>query len=138
MTNKWGRNEAGWDVLVDETADFLGEQARLQRTTSYTELNAVLTRRTGLAPFDFAKDSDRAAMGAMLGQVAHDQLKAVGAMLSAIVIYLNENDAGAGFYRYATELGLLTARPSQSQREAFWVDQVAKVYAHYASGQGRA
>ena len=59
----WGRDEVEWAQLVRATTEFLAERARLSRTTSYTELNAALHRRTDARPFDFGKDSERAAMG---------------------------------------------------------------------------
>src|SRR5687767_688412 len=97
----WGRDELEWGELVDGTTEFLAEQARLGRTTSYTELNAVLHQRVSARTFDFAKDSERAAMGGLLGEVARTELPTVGALVSSIVLYLNENDAGTGFYRLA-------------------------------------
>lgn len=132
MTSKWGRDELDWALLLDETSAFLKEQARVQRTTSYTELASVLTRRTGLRAFDFASDRDRAAIGALLGEVAQRHLPEVGAMLSAIVIYLNANDAGPGFYRFAIHLGLLPAGATMSQKTDFWVRQVQAVHDHFA------
>jgi hypothetical protein len=39
---------AGWEFLI--------AQARLERTTSYTETNTVLARRTGVREFDFDLD----------------------------------------------------------------------------------
>jgi hypothetical protein len=132
MSSRWGRGDSDWDTLVDETARFLKEQARLRRTTSYTELNSVLARRTGLPAFDFGIDRDRAAMGALLGEVAEAHLTEVGAMLSAIVIYLNENDAGLGFYRFATHLGLLKTGATAAQKTGFWVSQVQRVHDHFA------
>lgn len=53
-------------------------------------------------------------------------------MISSIVIYLNVNDAGPGFYKLATELGLLTPRASGVRKEAFWANQVKQVHEHYA------
>src|SRR4051794_11232541 len=129
--NKWGRDELEWNELVAETSDFLAEQARLGRTTSYTELNSVLAGRTHMRPFDFDRESERAAIGAMLGEVALERLADVGALVTAIVIYLNENDAGSGFYRLATSLGLLPASPSAAAKFDFWVQQVRTVHAHY-------
>lgn len=128
----WGRDESEWNELVYVTTEFLAEQARLQRTTTYTELNSVLQRRTGAHPFDFSKDGDRAAMGALLGEVARAQLPTVGALISSIVLYLNENDAGGGFYRLATDLKLLPPQPTADQRLVFWSSQMATTYAHYA------
>jgi hypothetical protein len=54
-------------------------------------------------------------------------------MLSALVIYLNGNDAGPGFYELASDMGLLTPKPSASQRDAFWTEQVKAIFA----GKGR-
>jgi hypothetical protein len=48
----FGRNEIAWDELAAVGEAFLIERARLARLTSYSELNATLTRRTGLAGFD--------------------------------------------------------------------------------------
>ena len=128
----WGREESEWAELVDATTEFLGERARLGRTTSYTELNAALHRRTGARPFDFGKDSERAAMGALLGEVARRQLPVVGALISSIVLYLNENDAGSGFYRLAADLNLLTPKPTADQKLVFWAKQVEVTHQHYA------
>lgn len=128
----WGRDETEWNQLVTATKEFLAEQAHLQRTTTYTELNSVLHRRTGARLFDYSKDNDRAAMGALLGEVARAQLPVVGALVSSIVLYLNENDAGGGFYRLASELKLLAPKPTADQKLAFWSSQLTATYAHYA------
>lgn len=128
----WGRGESEWNELVQTTTEFLAEQARLRRYTTYTELNSVLHRRTGAIPFDFAKDGDRAAMGALLGEVARTQLPTAGALVSSIVLYLNENDAGGGFYRLAIELKLLTPKPTSDQKLTFWSRQMNATYDYYA------
>jgi hypothetical protein len=44
----------------------LVERARLERVTSYTEMNTVVAQRTGIRKFDFDQESDRAAMGHLL------------------------------------------------------------------------
>jgi hypothetical protein len=131
MTSKWGWEESEWEELQHETRGFLAEQARLRRTTTYTELNAVLQQRTGLRSFDFSSDRDRAGMGALLGEIAIDQLPTVGYLVSSIVTYLNENDAGPGFYALAAQHGLLTPKSDANQRLEFWAKQVAGVYDHY-------
>lgn len=126
------RDEVEWDELVEEAIGFLSDQARLARLTTYTELNTVLAQRTGQRPFDFSQDSGRAAVGSLLGSAVDRTLAESGAMLSSIVIYLNANDAGPGFYKLATELGLLTPQASTVQKEAFWTSQVKQVHDHYA------
>jgi hypothetical protein len=98
----YGRDELEWDELTTQAIRFLSEQARLERLTSYTELNTVLARRTGYSAFDFGSDRDRAAMGQLLGDCVDRTFPEIKAMISSIVIYLNANDAGPGFYRLAT------------------------------------
>ena len=50
----------------------------------------------------------------------------------SIVLYLNENDAGSGFYRLAVDLNLLTPKPTADQRLVFWAGQVKATYEYYA------
>lgn len=116
-----GRSADDWDSLVSVTQEFLAERARLGRTTSYTELNAVLQRRTGLRAFRFEDASERAAVGHLLGLVVERDFPTRGYMLSALVIYLDGNDAGSGFYALASQMGLL--RPG-GDRLAFWTRQL--------------
>lgn len=129
---QWGREESEWQELVEATAQFLSEQARLGRLTSYTEVNTVVYQRTGLRPFDFSQDGERAAMGAVLGEVATDKLAEAGALVSAIVVYLGQNDAGPGFFKLASSLNLLAPKPSAGQKLVFWADQVKRIHEHYA------
>lgn len=117
-----------WDILVSETRRYLIERARLKRSTSYTELNATLKERTGLACFDFARAEDRATMGHLLGRVSRDAVSEGKPMLSSIVIYLNENDAGSGFYKLAEELALLDTGSSADAKLDFWVQQMNLVH----------
>lgn len=126
-----GRTPAEWDELASATEGFLIERARMERTTSYTELNTVLTQRTDAPTFDFDRADERAAMGELLGRVTDASMANLGVMLSAIVLYLDANDAGSGFYGKARDLGLLQSTATAQQREAFWVQQVAAVYAAY-------
>ena len=74
---------------------------------TYTELNAVLHRRTGHRPFRFEDASERAALGYLLGRIVERDYPIRCYMLSALVIYLNGNDPGSGFYALATQMGLL-------------------------------
>jgi len=60
---KYGREDADWDALITAGRRFLEERAKLQKTTSYTELNTVLHQRTRLRSFDFSRNDERAAMG---------------------------------------------------------------------------
>ncbi|WP_159448506.1 hypothetical protein [Demequina sp. NBRC 110052] len=120
-----------WSVRQDEAYHFIASQATLQRQTSYTELSAVLARRTGLRHLSFALDRDRAAMGELLGSVARRSFDDRDAVLSSIVLYLNENDAGSGLYALAIELGLLDTSWPKQRRWELWVQHVAKTHSAF-------
>ena len=126
-----GRSAAEWSSLVAAGTRFLLDEARLQRSTSYTEMNSVLRQRTEARPFDFEMASERAALGDLLGQIATEQLPVSGHLVSAIVIYLNENDAGSGFYRLAEHLDLLAPGASPRRKEEFWASEVRAVHEYY-------
>ena len=127
----FGRSDVDWAALTREGLQFLIEQAQMGRTTTYTELNAVLARRTGRRPFDFNQESERAAMGDLLYRIVEDERPRSGHMISALVIYLNESDAGAGFYRLAQQYGVLPAKPNARERDQFWSGEVAAIHDHY-------
>jgi hypothetical protein len=63
QTTIFGRDEIEWDELTRAGERFLTERAQLEKMTTYTALNAVLARRTGLRPFDFDQQSERADVG---------------------------------------------------------------------------
>jgi hypothetical protein len=100
---RYGRAGAEWEALEAVGWEFLVSQARLIRTTSYTEMNTVLARRTGVREFDFDLDGERHAMGELLGQLSERSFSQARLLISVLVQYLNANDAGPGFYDLARE-----------------------------------
>jgi hypothetical protein len=135
-TMAFGRNQADWDILARAGEEFLIERARLGRLTSYTEMNATLERRTGLRRFDFELQAERAAMGHLLGLIVVERNRPVtGLMISALVIYLDGNDAGSGFYKLAQDLGELPPGTLSARlKERFWIGQVKALHAYYGTG----
>lgn len=117
--------------MTTEGLRFLIEQARMDRTTTYTELNTVLGQRTTARTFDFDQESERAAMGELLYRIVEQDRPASNRMISALVIYLNENDAGSGFYRLAQRYGLLDNAAKPDDKLAFWAREVAAIHEHY-------
>ncbi|MCZ7440368.1 hypothetical protein O7598_28505 [Micromonospora sp. WMMC241] len=128
----YGRDDATWERLTSVGLDFLVERARIENVTTYTELNATLVRRTGFPGFDFDREDERAAMGRLLGLIVERNYPATGLMISALVRYLDANDAGPGFYDLATRMGLLGRNPSKSAKMEFWVGQVRSLHRHYS------
>jgi hypothetical protein len=114
----YGRDDLAWDELARAGLEFLLERARLEKLTSYTELNATLIRRTGLPGFDFSRADERAAMGHLLYVIVELNRPETGLMISALVSYLDANDAGSGFYGYAQDLGMLQRNASVGHAKA--------------------
>jgi hypothetical protein len=129
--SRYGRSEEEWDELEEAGLEFLRERASLGRVTSYTEMNTDLAQRTGHRSFDFDQDSERAAMGHLLGRISDREFGRTGVLISAIVSYLDANDAGPGFYRLAQDKGLLPRGQSHARQWEFWVTHVAQVFAAY-------
>jgi hypothetical protein len=127
----YGRTGDEWGLLVAAGREFLVDQARLGRMTTYTELETVLRQRTTSRTFDFDLDSERAAMGELLGAATELERPNSGHMISAIVIYLNENDAGSGFYKLAGLNGDLPKGSNEDQRLGFWTNEVKAIHDHY-------
>lgn len=127
----YGRSDDEWDRIVDDAVSFLTEQAQFKLVTNYRDLNAALARQ-GHVPFDFGLERDRAAVGAVLGEAVCRTIGDSKVMLSAIVSYTGQNDPGAGFYKFAIELGLLPNTATADDKDAFWSRQVGAVHQRYA------
>lgn len=128
----YGRTEDEWERLVEAGLEFLIARARQGRVTWYTQLSTALAQGTGLAAFDFQRADERAAMGYLLGLIVERNIPTTGLMISALVRYVDANDAGPGFYALATSLGLLPKGASRLAKEEFWVGQVKTLHDYYA------
>jgi hypothetical protein len=129
MNTTYGRTDEEWDALAAAGRSFLEHQARLERDTTYTDMNFELARRTGLRPFDFDREDERAAMGRLLGMIVEETFPVIGCMISALVLYYNDNTPGSGFFALAQRLGLLAPGASDDEKLALWSDQVNAVHA---------
>ena len=70
-------------------------------------------------------------MGYLLGRILELDRPTSGRMITAVVNYLDQNDAGPGFYRIAQEYGLLRKNASEQDKFEFWAREVTAVYEHY-------
>ncbi len=125
----FGRSDDEWYELIDLTVPILEAVAANKSLTNYTAVNMELADQLGGVPFDFTLERDRAAIGAVLGEVVARTYGRAGAMLSAVVKFMRDNDPGAGFYKLAESKGWL--RPG-GDRLAFWSEQLAKLYDYYS------
>ena len=125
--SRYGREDDEWAALQTAGWDSGQPEHALQRTTSYTEINTVLARRTGVREFDFDLDGERHAMGELLGQLSDRSFSQSRLLISVLVQYLNANDAGPGFYDLAQRKNLL---PRGADKLAFWVGHLRAVCAY--------
>jgi hypothetical protein len=129
----FGRTELEWEELESTGWELLAD--RRAQLTTYTGLNKALTRITGQRPWDFSNPADRNAIAHLLGRLSdrsHSECLASGkkpVMISALCTFMNENDAGDGFYRKALELQLITENLYRDRRRRFewWAQHVAEV-----------
>jgi hypothetical protein len=132
----YGRDEQTWNRLTDAGLQFLIECAQQGKTTTYSELNAILQIRTGISGFDFDLSSDRAAMGHLLGSIVGRNYPETSLIISALVAYAGSNDAGPGFYGLAQELGMLSPTVSKELKWEFWVSQIKALHEYYSAHSG--
>lgn len=137
----YDRTETEWARLEAAAWDFLVSRARKPHPiTTYTELNAVLAHRTGQPPWNFDLQADRTAMGELLGRLtdrsfAETKNRPGGSlMISALCMYLDQNDVGQGFYGKAAELRFIpTEHLRKDAKDAFWIKQLNGVVQWAAS-----
>ncbi|MGC2865690.1 hypothetical protein ACMG4H_12650 [Corynebacterium glutamicum] len=137
MENIHGRDLGTWQDLVSAAVESLQETARIGGKTTYTDLNREISEKTGQPGFDFSSPEGRNAMSDLLGHVVEQTYPEHQAMLSALVMYLNENKPGPGFYHLATTMGILSREASPEEKEAFWFTQYNKAIEACGSPKSR-
>lgn len=122
--------QAGWDFLKARAAERRGDAAH-DPTVSYSDANLELAARTGQPAFNFGQQSDRAAMGFLLGRISRNRSWSMSRLLiSALVRYHGEADAGPGFFNLAREVGLIHGSVTDLERLEFWLRHVRQVQAY--------
>jgi hypothetical protein len=126
--------QAGWDFLKARAAERPGDAAH-DPTVSYTVANEELAARTDQPAFNFGQQADRAAMGYLLGRISLNRSFPVSRLLiSALLRYHGEADAGPGFFNLAREVGLIHGSMSELERLEFWIRHVRLVQAYDWNG----
>jgi hypothetical protein len=131
----YGRTEDDWQDLEQAGWDFLRERASERRgdtahnpTVSYSDAKQELAARTGQPIFDLGSQAGRAAMGYLLGRISRNRSWPVAQLLlSALVRYHGQADAGTGFFNLAREVGLIRGSVSDLDRLEFWLHHVRQV-----------
>ena len=127
-----GRDEREWKKMIAGGKEILIDRAVLDRTKSYGEFAAALTRRTGAARFDFASGGGRASMAYLLERISEVAFEEAGdRLLGAMVRHPGAEDAGQWFYRMAAGKGHAIPR-TRGGRQLFWAAHVRGLHEHYA------
>jgi hypothetical protein len=128
----YGRTEDEWDELREAAEYYLVTVARDRGMTDYSTLNRQIAQDTGRRAFDFGQESERAAIGRLLGEISVKTHADHGIMLSALVTHRGSNDEGAGFYKLAAELGRMPAKPTADQKLQAFARLTSEVHQQYA------
>lgn len=128
----YGRTSNEWEEMRDAAEKFLISVAKKAGMTDYSSLNRAISEQTGLKPFDYGLESERAAIGRMLGEISIKSNLNQGVMLSALVTHRHSNDEGAGFYRLAAELGRMPRKPTEDEKLQALVSLTKEVHTFYA------
>lgn len=115
--------------LIQAGYDFAVRRVELERLTSYTELSAMLTRRI----LHRSTRVDRKTVSHVCAAMSRRSVGECGAMLSAMVVHLDDNDPGDEFYNFARELGLDPGN-TMAEHTLFHQQQIQALRAHYGAG----
>jgi hypothetical protein len=112
----YGRTGDEWEEMRDAAESFLISVAKDKGMTDYGSLNRAISEQTGHRPFNFGQESERAAIGRLLGEISVQTNNQYGVMLSALVTHHGSNNEGAGFYKLAAELGKMPKKPTEDDK----------------------
>jgi len=107
------------NMLHKPIYDELKRLAKRQATTTYGAI-------APLAALEMDNPPDREEMRQILGKISTYEHQHKRPMLSAIVVYKQENIPGPGFFELARHLGLLS---EGNEELSFFCQEVTRVYA---------
>ena len=119
MQIKFGAAPEQWERAKDEMREVLNAVARRRETISYTDLVRQV-RAMRLEPHDYA-------VAHLLGEISAADHEEGRGMRSAMVVSIEENSPGSGFFALAESLGEDVADPMR-----FWVQQLEKAYTDWS------
>jgi len=94
---------------------------RRVETTTYGQL-------APLAQLHLDNPADRRRLSEILGQISSYEHSQGHPMLSAVVIYVDKNRPGDGFFTLAQELGLYGGSNHEESKIDFWIAELKRVH----------
>ena len=101
----------------------LAEIARHGGVTRYGEI-------APLVGLNMANEEDRREMSKLLGEISRHEHEQGSPLLSAVVIHLEDNMPGNGFFTLATELNLFR----DGDRFMYFINELRRVHDHWSCG----
>lgn len=120
----YGFPRADWELAKRQAEAALAAVARERATTTYAGLCREVTA-IHLRPYSFA-------MVAFLDEICRDEDEASGIVVASLVTRKDTGMPGDGYFRQAAREGHDVA-----DREAFWRENVERVYDAFAQATGR-
>lgn len=119
---RYGFTDSQWQSAVTEANKILRRRAALRDTITYSELAAELDN--GIGYHDPAMDQ-------LLRDVSTQEYEEGRGLLSVIVVHKHgDQEPGNGFYELAELLGF-----DVSEREAFWIAELNKVFDFWSNSR---
>ncbi|MBG6224814.1 hypothetical protein IWX63_001376 [Arthrobacter sp. CAN_A2] len=126
------RTEEDRAVIMEAARSIMVHTARRQELITYADLNQKISEDTDTEPFDFSREADRDALGALLADVVKDDLLHSRFMLSSVATLSDlEREPGNEFYALAENLGHLEPGASRERKYEFWAEQLKLTHDHY-------
>jgi len=119
MQKKFGATSEQWERAKDEMREVLNAVAGRHETITYTDVMRQM-HAMHLDPHDYA-------VAHLLGEISAADHEEGRGMRSAMVVSIEENSPGSGFFALAESLGEDVADPMR-----FWVQQLEKAYTDWS------
>jgi len=130
---RFGYTPEQWERAVDAGVRVLKEVAGTRdNVISYTDLCERV-----FAASDVRVVPGEYALPYILGDISRATLESDDCAISALVVYKNSTDAGAGLYDLAVVEGLLPKNPSDDQKDIFRFDHMNKAHDLWARQRHR-
>lgn len=126
-----GYSDEDWSLMMEAARNIMVHTARRQEWILYSDLNREVSEDADTVPFDFSRDTDRAALGTLLADIVKADLLHSRFMVSSVVKLSASDGPDDGFYSLAENLGHLEAGASEDRKFEFWVEQLKLTHDHY-------
>jgi len=119
---RYGYSADEWAAMVDSAYAVLADTARRKTTITYRDF---------CARADLKMAAHEWSMNVLLDDLAQRSIREHGHIVSAVLVQadgVHQSQPGAGFFQYASRVGMLKKKPTNDDRLIFWTEQITKAY----------